>query len=64
MNSKESILFRLSIVEKRWAHAREEVIYTRDWRVETHLRFLMIDLKEEHKRLKHQLLTLSQSPTV
>ena len=55
--AQQAILLRLNTIENLWINTRNELRTVRDWRVEAHLRFVLIDLHNEHKRLTDTLLT-------
>ena len=48
---REELLKRLQLIEFRWNETREELRTARDWLVEAHLHFQLIDLKHAHKHI-------------
>jgi hypothetical protein len=52
---------KLIVLQKKILHAKQEMILTRDWKTEAHLRFVIIDAKAEISRLKK---TNPKPPTV
>ena len=50
---------RLHIAERKYLYLRGELIKTRDWRVETLLRFELIDTKHALTTLRTQIAALT-----
>jgi hypothetical protein len=48
----------LASLENRWKLARSEMHMTRDWRVEAHIRFILIDLVREYRAVQSEIATL------
>jgi len=49
---------RLASIEAQWRAAKAELRLTRDWRVEAHLHFVLIDLARAHAHIR-SLITAS-----
>ena len=59
MTAVQKLKHRISLLDLNIAQAREEIRLTRDYRVEAHLRFKIIDLTFLRKTLLAQLHTVS-----